>query len=514
MSLTMATHPTTNIAAIDAGSNAIRLVIARAESPTSYHEVKNDRAPLRLGHSVFSERNLDSHTVDQAVDVFRRFKSRMNQYDVQRYRAVATSAAREARNRRVLVERIYRTSGIRLEVIDAAEEAALVRTAVLAAVGDRVTPRIIVDLGGGSLQVSVLDQAAVRETVTLPLGTVRMLEHFDIRGAMTAQEVRRVREWVETALRRFLPVRPELAQGHSFWCGGNAEALALLAPGPRLHGIQTLDLRLLRRRLRTITQLDVPERMDKFLVRQDRADVMANAAFVFLALGKMWNLRRAFVPGVGVKEGVLSEVLSSLHGAAPPAATPERGLDSARKFAALLHHDEKHCEKVRQLAVSMFDQLRSLHHMDGEMRTVLELSAVLHDVGHVLRHDGHHKHGEYLVRNADLPGVTDRERDMAACVVRYHSQSEPNAEHKVYATLRASEQRDIRVLVSLLRIADGLDCDHRQMVSDVRVRINGKGMNVRAQMRRASDLVLWSAERGAGLFEKEFGLKVRAQRAA
>ncbi|MBI3935311.1 MAG: Ppx/GppA family phosphatase [Acidobacteria bacterium] len=508
----MALERTTNIAAIDAGSNAIRLVIARAESPTSYHEVKNERAALRLGHSVFAERNLDSHTMDQAVEVFRRFKSRMNQYDVQRYRAVATSAAREARNRKLLVDRIYRSSGIRLEVIDAAEEASLVRSAVLAAAGNRIPPRLIVDLGGGSLQVSSLLGGAVQESITLPLGTVRMLEHFDIRGAMTAQQVGRVREWVQTMLRRFVAVKPDHARDPAFWCGGNAEALALLAPGPKVNGIPTLNLRRLQRKLPAITRRDVPERMEAFLVRKDRADVMAIAAIVFLALGRWWNLEQAFIPGVGVKEGVLNDVLRSLYGIAPAVLQPDRALGSARRFAALLHHDERHCEKVRQLAVSLFDQLRPLHRMEPEMRIILELSTLLHDVGHVVRHEGHHKHGEYLVRNADLPGLADRQRDMVACAVRYHSQSEPNAEHKGYASLRASEQRDIRALVSLLRIADRLDSDHRQSVSHVRIRETSRGISLGIRMRRASDLILWSVQRGTELFEKEFGIKVRVER--
>ena len=508
----MPANRTTNIAAIDAGSNAIRLVIARAESMDSYHEVKNERAALRLGRSAFSQRNLDGETIDKAVEVFRRFKSKMNQYDVQRYRAVATSAARESRNRKILVERIFRASGIRLQVIDAAEEASLVRSAVLATVGKHLSPRTIVDLGGGSLQVSMLENGLLQETVTLGLGTVRMMEHFNIRGAMSASEVRRVKEWVETMLRRFLPHKRSAVRSPAVWCGGNAEALALIAPGLRLHGIRTLSMESLRRKLPGITGRDVDERMEKFLVRKDRAEVMAFAGIVLLALGRWWNLNRAFVPGVGVKEGVLGEVLRSLYGAQTATAAPARALLSARRFAASMHYDATHCEKVRQLACSLFDQLLSLHRMGEPMRLLLEISAVLHDVGHVLQHEGHNKHGEYLVRNADLPGLADRQRDMVACVVRYHSQSEPNAEHKLYASLRASEQRDIRALVAILRMADRMDYDHQQTVSSVRVRQTSRGILTGMKMKRASELILWGTQRGAQLLEKESGRKVFVER--
>ena len=503
-----------NVAAIDAGSNAIRLVIARAVSSSNYHEIKNDRAALRLGHNVFTERELDGHTIDQAVQVFRRFKSRMNQYDVQRYRAVATSAAREARNRKTLVERIYRTSGIRLEVIDAGEEASLVQSAVLKAVDGQISPRIIVDLGGGSLQVSTMQDNEVQSSVTLSLGTVRMMEHFEIEGAMTASQIRCVREWVQVRLRRFLPPSNRRNFSPAVWCGGNAEALQIIAPGPKVHGIPSVDLELLARKLPAITSRNVKERMETFLVRKDRAEVMAIAAIVFLTAARWWGLDRALVPGVGVKEGVLNELLRSLSGEEVANLQPERALESARRFAESLHYDAAHCEAVRRLALELFAQLRSLHGMGREMRLILELGALLHDVGHVLRREGHHKHSEYLARNASLPGLPDRDRDLLACVVRYHSQSQPNAEHKVYASLRASEQRDLRALVSILRIADRLDCDHRQTVSGVHVRETARGITLGLRMKRASELVLWEAARGAALFEKEFSRKVQLKRVA
>jgi exopolyphosphatase/guanosine-5'-triphosphate,3'-diphosphate pyrophosphatase len=130
----------------------------------------------------------------------------------------------------------------------------------------------------------------------------------------------------------------------------------------------------------------------------------------------------------------------------------------------------------------------------------------------VVRREGHHKHGEYLVRNAELYGLPDHDRDVLACMIRYHSQSEPNAEHKVYASLRASEQRDLRALVSLLRIADQMDCDHRQSVTDLRVRESPRGISIGVRMKRTSELILWEAQRGAALFEKEFARKVHLER--
>jgi len=507
-------HRPTNIAAIDAGSNAIRLVIVEAASPKSYKELKNERVALRLGHHAFTQRRFDGHTIDQAVEVFRRFKSRMNQHNVQRYRAVATSAARDARNRDVLIDRIYRTSGIRLEVIDGPEEARLVRSAVLSAVGNSVSPRVVADLGGGSLQINFLKDGSLEHAASLSLGTVRLMEKYEIQGAMSEQQVGLIRERTLTIFRRFLPRGRQPSAWPAVWCGGNAEALAAIAPGQPVHGIPTIDLALLQRKLRRIIRLDVPGRMDAFLVRKDRAEVMAIAGIVFVTLGRWLHLTRALVPGVGVKEGVLKDVLRSVYGE-EPAGTEESDLvPFARRFAERLGYDAGHCEHVRELAVSLFDQLQKLHRLGSPSRTLLQVTALLHDIGHSIRRESHHKIGEFLVRNADIPGLSGVHRDVAACVVRYHSESGPNADHKVYASLPSAKQREVRALVSILRIADRLDSDHRQSVSSVRVRISSQSVFLGLQMKRASDLILWSVDGGISLFEEEFGVKVAVARVA
>jgi exopolyphosphatase / guanosine-5'-triphosphate,3'-diphosphate pyrophosphatase len=506
----MALNRTTNIAAIDAGSNAIRLVIARAKSPNTYQELKNDRVALRLGHDAFTQRQFDTHTIDQVSEVFRRFKSRMNQYDVKRYRAVATSAARDARNRKLLVDAVYRTSGIRLEIIDGPEEARLVRSAVLQTLGGKVAPKLIADLGGGSLQLSFLHKLLLKNSVSLSVGTVRLMEKFEIRGALSERQMQLVKERTLTLFRRFLPASAG-APAPAVWCGGNAEALALIAPGAPVNEIPTLDLELLARKLPRICHMDVGERISAFRVRTDRAEVMAIAAIVFLALGRWLGVRKALVPGVGVKEGLLLDVLTSLSGRGAEVVKETEAIQAARRYAIRLGYDSKHCEAVREFAAALFDQLRSQHGLGDEARCLLLVAALLHDIGHSVRRESHHKIGEYLVRNGNLPGLSMAQRDIVGCLVRYHSESAPNVDHKVFATLPPSRQREVRVLVSLLRIADRLDSDHRQSVTGLRVRVGSRKLFLSLKLIRSSELILWNVQHGTDLFEEEFGLKVQPQ---
>src|SRR5260370_35311393 len=204
-----------------------------------------------------------------------------------------------------MTARVQRGAVIRVEVMSEAEESRLGRTAVLAALGHERAPRVIVDLGGGSLELSILRDSVLEHSVQLPVGAVRLMETLNLAGPMRHKHVEQVRRYVRALLESRLPRRPDLSGGIAAVCGGNAEALAQIAPGPREGGFRSLDLPRLRAHLSDIVERDVRGRMKAFGVRRDRADVMAIAAVVLLALGRFLNLRGVLVPGVGVREGLL-----------------------------------------------------------------------------------------------------------------------------------------------------------------------------------------------------------------
>jgi len=500
-----------HIAAIDAGSNAVRLVIARASSAARIEILKTERYPLRLGRSVFVKHRFEPKTMKRGVEAFRHFRRLLDRYGVTRYRAVATSATREARNRREFLERIRREARITVDVIGSAEEARLVRSAVYKVLGADLSPRMILDLGGGSLDLDLLQQGEVEHSVGLPLGTVRLMETYDLRGPVSEEDIRRLRAHIVNVLESSLPGQPNLESAVAVACGGNAEALASLAPGPLLRGIPTMNLRVLRERLWEMAGLSVAKRMKTYRVREDRADVMAIAAIVFTTLGRWCGAGRFLVPGVGVREGILHELVRE-HFAREPLPHDEAHAALLRaateRFASRLGDDAEHAHQVTRIALSLFDQLRSIHGMGPEMRVVLELGARLHDIGRVVNREGHHKHGEYLVRNADLPELRGWRRAMVACLVRYHNkQSEPDMGHKLYASLEPQQRTNVRALSALLRLAEGLDDDHKQSVVRVDVETHRREAVFRVRTRKASNLPAWGAQRKAGLFEEEFGLR-------
>jgi exopolyphosphatase/guanosine-5'-triphosphate,3'-diphosphate pyrophosphatase len=258
--------------------------------------------------------------------------------------------------------------------------------------------------------------------------------------------------------------------------------------------------------------------MRVFGVRKDRAEVMGIAAIVITAVAKWLTLRSMLVPGVGVREGLLLDLVAEQYSAAA-VTEEEKGraaslLAGARWFARRLNYNAEHADQVAKIALSLFDQLRPIHEMGSDQRNILEMAALLHDVGHFVSEKAHHRHGEYLIHNAEIPGLGGWRREMVAALVRYHNaKSEPQIEHASYAALDGPQRHDVRLLTSLLRIAEKLESEHAQRISGVDVQISGHRAVFLVRASDGTRLDLAGLNRKLDLFQKEFHLKAEFRRA-
>jgi exopolyphosphatase/guanosine-5'-triphosphate,3'-diphosphate pyrophosphatase len=499
------------LAAIDAGSNALRINISTASSASELAVVEAERVPVRLGHGTFHFGELDKATIESAVSAFARFRKLFDQHGVDRYRAVATSALRNARNREDLIDRVYREVGLELEVIDGEEEARLVRKAVLHAYGDREPPGLIVDLGGGSLEITskVKDQW---NTASMRIGTVRLLETFGLSGAISDDEARMIRRFVGSTLHQSLSEGAVAVDvGFGAACGGNAEALGQLFGSTDKRGMLTLKIAALEEALPKILGSTLEERMEKFGVKRDRADVMGVAALVFATVGKELKLKRYHVPCVGIREGVLLDLAGAMVGELARGTDPP-AVAAARVFAARLGHATTHGEQVRRIARGLFDQLQELHKLPRSAGEALELAALLHDIGEVVHRQSHHKHSEYLIRSGRIPGLESPQREIVAAVARAHRKGTPDPKrHPTYAELGESDQRLVRQLAAILRVADGLDTDHRQRIVAVSATVKSDHIALTVSLERDELATPPTGIRKTAVFEQEFGHKVQCE---
>jgi exopolyphosphatase/guanosine-5'-triphosphate,3'-diphosphate pyrophosphatase len=489
------------LGAIDAGSNAIRVVIAEL-AQTELVRIEAERIPVRLGHNAFTHGILEPKTIDDAVAAFVHFRERFDHHEVTLYRAVATSAVRNSGNRDVLLHRLYHEAGIELEVIEGEEEARLVRKAVSQAMPGQA-PRVILDLGGGSLEVNVRSGSAWRGH-SLPVGTVRLLETFGLDNAIADTEAGMVRRYTATLV---TPIA-RAASGHATAAitGGNADALA------KIFGEQGFELAALEKGLPGIVGATVDERMAKFSIKRDRAEVLGVAALVFATVARQLGLTKLVAPGVGVREGVLIELAETAREeqAKAEGAHGKALLTAARGFANRVDHDTTHGEHVRLLARQLFHQLRDVHGVPDDKGVLLEVAALLHDVGEVVNQRGHHKHSEYMIRWGRIPGLDDTGREMVALMARCHRKDPGRAKEIINSSSLSKEQRgQLRKMTALLRLADCLDSEHRSRVEQVVATRMGNAIVLDLVVRDGPSREDAALTRKADLLRDELGLDVR-----
>jgi len=496
------------LAAIDMGSNAIRFLAAAVDTERRFAPLAEERVPVRLGHDVFLTGRLTDAAMDAAVAALASFRTRMDELGVAAYRAVATSAVRESSNGAAFLARVEAETGIALEVITGAEEARLVHQAVRQRIPLGTSQWLLVDLGGGSVEVSLVDGNGILWSESHTMGSVRLLEELAGSGQSPGQFQRLLEEYAAT-LRVPSATRYRTPAGF-IATGGNIETLATLAGGPSpFEGVSAIPLGRLRTIIETLARLSYRQRVDELGLREDRADVILPAAMVYERLAVLTASDPILVPHVGIKEGILLDLEESLSGHTPGGERRDaEAVAGALALGRRYLFDEGHALQVSRLAASLFDQLRKLHRLEEGDRRLLVAAALLHDIGAFISYKKHHKHSYYLISESDLPSFTPGEIRLIANIARYHRKGEPSPEHDNYAALPSADRSRVDRLAALLRLADALDREHQQRVTDLRAEV--RDGTVLLQLSGTGDLLLerWSLRRKAGMFERVYNVRL------
>src|SRR5215467_7515913 len=471
------------VASIDVGSNAIRLLIANIDSSGEYRTVYSERAPVRLGQDVFTKGVISTHTIDRMLETFSDFRKKLEERAVTHVKAVATSALREATNRDLVVKAVQKAAGIELAIIGGEEEARLIHLAAKAAVNLKNKVALLVDVGGGSVEVVLADDHAVLCTESYAMGSVRLLKILDERaGEERFNQL--VTEYVDATQRR---LEQEIGSQKIDVCvgtGGSIESIGDLRKELfDKNSNQKVTVEELKGLVKKLRGTSFEERIQTLRLRPDRADVIVPAAIVLLKIVQQAGVDEVIIPGIGLKDGVLLELLSQLH-RHDEHLHRDQVVESARRLGKKYFFDEKHANTVAKLAIQIFDQTKEFHELDDEARLILEIAAVLHDIGHYVNVYNHHKHTFYLIQSHPLVGLTPQQMNLVANVARYHRKSAPKMQHQPYEELSPKQRLTVSKLAAILRLADALDHEHASTVDSVLVdykrprfifRLKGKG---------------------------------------
>jgi exopolyphosphatase/guanosine-5'-triphosphate,3'-diphosphate pyrophosphatase len=513
-------------AAIDVGSNAIRMRIVEASAPLGKNgagqlallteqepqvrEILSQRAPVRLGTEVFLTGKLTPQSIGQACTALREFKTAMDAAGVSAYRATATSAVREAQNGSTLAERARREAGIDLEIIEGVEEARLIQLAVVRRLGLADKNAVLIDVGGGSTEITHLEHGEASFSMSLPLGTVRLLETF-LRPT-TKIDKRQQRLLTETIERAFVELKPHLPRASAemiVGTGGNIDTLSELAPAKGAPpGSRIIDVAQMNALSQELFRLTAEERQKRYNLRPDRADTIVPACAIYSYAAGIFGAKQITAPGVGLKDGVLEEIIARHFSLWDLQSEENRILSACSRLGRRYAFDENHGERVSMLSSRLFDDLKSLHGLGPRDRLLLRAAATLHDIGDFVRYDGHHKHSFYIIAHSDIMGLSRDERSIVANVARYHRKSPPDPSHPNFRELDKDARARVRMLAAILRIADALDREHLGKVTGVRASVEGKKLVVTLEGKEDRTLEEWTLGMKAEMLRDVFVLDV------
>jgi exopolyphosphatase/guanosine-5'-triphosphate,3'-diphosphate pyrophosphatase len=473
-------RPTTDdalrIAAIDIGSNSIRQIVADVTPDGKIHVVDEMKAMPRLGRGVDATGQLADDSMEAALSALARMAVLARQMGADRIEAVATSAVRDAANGGAFLDRVREETGLRVRLLTGEEEARLSFRSALAHFELGVGRTVVMDIGGGSLELVLAADGLVDRLASFPFGAVRATEQFlsalPRGGPRVDAALRQLRRAVRWAVRDGLPTK-EWRGARVIGSGGTFTNLAGL-----LHarsGLQVARSRHgtvvtrpeLTRTLDTLASLTPEERAAAPGLNPARADIIVAGLAVAAEVMSVFEARELQVSGYGIREGLLLEAAAVAPTIADPGEARER---SVRAFAERCHYEEPHAEQVRRLALQLFDQLGARMGSQPGDRELLADAALLHDVGYHISHEKHHKHSYHLILHADLLGTTPVEQVAVANVARYHRGPTPKKKHDNFGKLDRALRARILRLSALLRVADGLDRGHVGAVQHVEVR--------------------------------------------
>ena len=454
------------LAGIDIGSNAIRLLVAEFDSLGNYQMIASDRMPVRLGHGVFVSGKLRDNAIDAAISALGQFKDCCEQHGVHALRIVATSAVREADNEEDFCDRVKSELGLDIEVISGSEEAILIHTAIRSKVLMGRSRWISIDVGGGSVEVSLVDSEGIILSESHPIGSVRLLEELSEIGNEDRRFKKLLAEYISNLK---LPIAAQRYRPAGIIAtGGNIETLAKIANNQSGHEITSITLSSLRSTIEAISKLSYKQRMEQLGLKKDRADVILPGAMVYEKISTLAGANEIIVPFVGVRDGIVIDLFDKTTSSSDNVIRQTNQLNSScltlgRKF----FFDELHALQVQFLSLSIFDQLHEHLNLDNSDRHIISAASLLHDIGCFISEKRHHKHSYYIVVNSEILGLDYKELQLVASIVRFHRKSEPNIRHFEFASLPEEDQYRLVRFTGILRLADSLDREHMQRVKSI-----------------------------------------------
>ncbi|MFN8005887.1 MAG: Ppx/GppA phosphatase family protein [Terriglobia bacterium] len=505
-----------HLAAIDIGTNSVHLVVVKIKDSQRFEIVTQDKEVVRLGSGSSDMKMLHPEAMTRGIETLRRFRqiAEISQAPI---RAVATSAVREALNKDVFIRRASEEAGVVIQVISGFEEARLIYLGVLQTLPIFDKKILLIDIGGGSTEFLVGKEGEVIDAHSQKIGALRITNRFLAEDPIDPKSVKQCRQYVKAYLNPV--VREVRRQGFELAVGSSGTVLnvaqmvqALRQEPPTRHLSNFMFTRSeLSEVLKMLIKADTLKKRQKIEgLDAGRMDIILGGAIILEQIFEEMKIESMTVSNFALREGVILDTMQKNRQGTLHHLTDIR-YKGVIHLAESCHYEREHAEQVNRLSQMLYDQLSGRLQLAESNREYLEAASLLHNVGFFISHSQHHRHSYYLIRNSEyLTGFTDREIEIIAQIARYHRKSNPKQKHEEFARLSSDDQKIVKRLAAILRIADPLNRTRANLVRNLQCETLGNTLLIHVEVIPGSDpsLEIFSAETRKDLLEELLGMTV------
>jgi len=503
------------IAAIDIGTNSVHMIVVHVRQDLSFEVIDREKDMVRLGAGGLDGRSLTTSAMAAALQTLAKFRRLADSHKVDEIVAAATSATREADNGGDFIAEVDRQTGIRIRVISGTEEARLIHLAAGYGVNVGGSKAVVIDIGGGSVEITLGTATHLTSGKSFKAGVIRLTERFVKSDPLSAHDGRRLTKHLNREMGSYLDQIAASGFDRVIGTSGTILSLGALAltdgdAAPEELRNRRVSVKALHRLRKRLVEADIEERLHMAGLDPRRADLSVAGSVLLDTILRRLGAEELTLCDLALREGL---VLDYVHRNSAKIKKVERYPDVRRRSVVELGERcgywSEHAQQVARLALSLFDQTRSVHGLTDREREWLEYGALLHDVGVHISYERHHRHSYYLIKNGDLRGFEPREIEVIALLARYHRQATPKKSHQGYGDLPGALRRTVRALSAMVRLAEGLDRSHAQAVAGIDMFPRGDDYLARLRTTGDVELEIWAAHRHVSALEKELGLPIR-----
>jgi exopolyphosphatase/guanosine-5'-triphosphate,3'-diphosphate pyrophosphatase len=502
------------IAAIDIGSNSLKLVIVKASASDSFSVILQDRERVRLGHETLKTHQLSEEAINLSAEAIGRFRAIAENRKADVVLAAATASVREAENALYFVNEIERRTGVRIEVLSSLEEARLIGIAASQKMAAEKTSLLNIDIGGGSTELSLMKAGEPHELFSMKLGAVGLTEKFIASNPPKPKDIRNLRLEIERALEK--PVKTlrnekwEIATGTS----GTILNLASLLNSANNDGASQkpfIELKKLSALNEKMARMTVEERAGLPVISRQRAEVIVAGGHILEGVMQSLKIEKLQPCGFALREGIIIDYLRLIEAESMPPVpdVEDKRLRDVFTVGRRFGYEENHALQIAALAERIFDTLAPVYKLERHWRTLLSAASLLHEVGYHISHESYHKHSLYLIRHADMTGFSETEKLIIANIARYHKGSMPKEKHADFMILSEHDRKTVCRLGAILRLADAIDRDYAGKTENLDFRCDKEYLYLIAGSDKNYDLEMPALETKKDMFEATFECRLK-----